>query len=273
MDLPLFGIGGIQVAILLGATLVLNAVGGTAYASRHAGVRTGMLATAGTVYGLLALVGRVAGTLQAPLLNKALEQSILAGGGLGEGALRLLLAAAALGTFLTLLLYPSVVAVFEKSTLFLRKAGSAPRLLAHVAKSSLHPVRHLRRLRLVSGFRRMLALARRQPLVFFGTVAVVAVNTSAVYAATLAALWLPDFRATCLSLTAVVNAGATIALSLLIDPRVALETDRAVGGEETEADFGDYASALLLATVMGQILAQLVLVPGALAIAAVARIV
>lgn len=65
------------------------------------------------------------------------------------------------------------------------------------------------------------------------------------------ALTVPEYRATCLSMTAAVNATATVALALPIGPRVAAAADRTLRGEMGDAEFGDYTAALLIATAVG----------------------
>lgn len=259
---PVPGIPVTYAAVLLLATALLSFVAAAAYAARHAGIRTGLPGTAATVYGILALLGRVAGTLQAPLLNKSLEETVLGSQALGEPGLRVLLAASAAGTLFLLALYPTAVAVFERATAVLHREGTAPRMLYRAAVAAVRsPGYWLRGVRLLGGLRRLREAYRSHPGVLLGTVAVVAVNNASLYAAALAGLSLPEYRATCLSLTAVVNAGATVALSLLIDPQVASSADRALRGESPEGEFGDYTAALLLATVLGQVLSQAVLLP------------
>lgn len=190
---------------------------------------------------------------------------------MGEPFLRLLILVSALGTMATLLVYPTVVAAMEKATRHLSRERSAPKLVLATARKALSRETYGKRVRFVSGFRRLGTLVRARPGLFALIALVTAANTAAAYSAALAALTLPELRATCLSLTAVINAGATVAMTMWIDPEVGRETDEALAGGMSDAGLGDFSVARLLAATAGMLLAQLLLWPGALAITAVAK--
>jgi hypothetical protein len=82
---------------------------------------------------------------------------------------------------------------------------------------------------------------------------------------------LPEFRTTASGLTSVMYGGATLGLALFVDPVAAMITDQALRGERSEAEIEQMVRYLVLTRMIGTILAQAVLVPGAYAIAWVAQ--
>ena len=65
-----------QLLLILVLTFVIHLVGTLAYAFRIAGIRTGHIAIAFSLFNLLVLVSRISNSFQAPFLAKRVENAI-----------------------------------------------------------------------------------------------------------------------------------------------------------------------------------------------------
>ncbi len=108
------------------------------------------------------------------------------------------------------------------------------------------------------------------PRIIALNVAAQALVTVAVFAALYAGALNPAYRVTASTLSSVVNGVATIALFVFIDPHLSVLTDDVVEGRVSESTFRRAVVWLAGARVAGTVLAQLLLVPAAVLIAAAA---
>ena len=99
-----------------------------------------------------------------------------------------------------------------------------------------------------------------------------ALLTVGVFASLYAGCLRPDLRVTANNLSAVVNGISTVLLFLFIDPYLSLLTDDTVSSRATETDFRRAIVLFGVSRLAGTVLAQIALIPGAKAIAVVARI-
>jgi len=95
--------------------------------------------------------------------------------------------------------------------------------------------------------------------------------TVGVFAALYAGMLKPELRVTCANLSSVINGVATILMFALIDPQLSVMTDDVAERRVGEGAFRRAVTALVGARVAGTVLAQLLLVPAAFAIAAIAQ--
>ena len=68
-----------QVIIVLILTVIISIIATLAYSVRIVGVKTGRIAIASAVFSIFALISRTANSIQAPLLSKKIENTILIG--------------------------------------------------------------------------------------------------------------------------------------------------------------------------------------------------
>ena len=94
-----------------------------------------------------------------------------------------------------------------------------------------------------------------------------------VFASLYAGVIAPEFRVSALSLSAVINGVATILLFVLIDPQLSVMTDDVVEGRVTEGQFRRAVVWMAGSRVLGTALAQALLVPAAILIAEIARVI
>lgn len=262
----------LQLAIIVALTFVIHLIGTLAYAFRIAGVRTGNIAIAFSLFNILVLVSRVSNSFQGPFLAKRVENTIHAPGQHDLAFdFALVLAAASAATLAGGLLIPtfqrySTVAVEafrrRRSVPLLMLRAATPRGLAVLSESvSMPRYANLRRLRLGG--------AVPAGVVVLNVIAT-ALWTVGVLAAIYAGSLDPDFRVTAATLSSVINGIATIALFLIVDPYLSGLTDDVVAGRASEADFRRAVTWMVASRLAGTLLAQALLFPSALLIVWVA---
>jgi len=109
--------------------------------------------------------------------------------------------------------------------------------------------------------------------VFLMNVFAVAIITIGVLSSIYAGYLNPEFRTTASSLSAIINGVATILMFVFIDPFLSAMTDDVVLGKCKEATFRKYIVYMVVARVVGTLIAQLMLLPSAKLIVYVARII
>lgn len=264
MDLQLVG--------LCALTFVIHLIGTLAYAVRIAGVRTRRIAVSFALFNVLVLVSRTSNSFQGPFLAKRIEATL-------KGAVpnhllsdfRWLLLSATAATIVGALAVPTFQRIFSRAVLHFQAHRSIPKLLLHgFAKGGLSYIRdsvtapapaHIKGLRLGKEL---------SPSVIALNVGAQALVTVAVLASLYAGTLHPDYRVTASTLSSVVNGFATILLFVFIDPYLSIMTDDVVEGRTSEAAFRRTVVWLAGTRVAGTLLAQVLLVPAAVLIAATA---
>lgn len=90
----------------------------------------------------------------------------------------------------------------------------------------------------------------------------VSIYAIGVLASLYAGAQIPEFRATAIQLSAIVNGIATILLAVMVDPGAAKVTDEAVSGKRTEEDVVSMVFYIIIGRVLATLLlAQLLFVP------------
>lgn len=263
---------------------IIHAIMTYAYAVRLAGVRTGRLAISLSLYNIIFLAASTANAVQVPVLAKLVEETIIAAQGnytayLGTLMLdlRVSLAGAAVGTLLAALTVPSFVNVFVRGIMWFEETGSLPKLLkVALAPQRLQVLFHGLRLPRWSSIKGMLSLQNFMNLTIpkgflIANIFITALHATGLQAAMLAGGLLPEFRTTASSLTSVVYGGATLGLVLFVDPVAAMITDQALRGDRSEEEVQQMVRYLVLTRMIGTVLSQAILIPGAYAIAWIAQ--
>jgi hypothetical protein len=243
-------------------TYIIHTTETLSYAIRLAGVRTGKLAVALSLTGIIVLVSRTSNLIQAPMTGALIDQAMHTHFDVGW-YFRYIIAAASLGTATAVLLFPTFVQLSKRLIAHLEIAGSIPQLLKNsVSVSSIrHVGHHIRwpQLQILSRFR-FRGIPKRLLLL---NCIVTAIYTVSVLSTLYASLIAPDFKATILMSSGLINGFATIILTILVDPQVALLTDRAINGQ-TEPEFiWEMYMWLMVSRFLGTLLAQLVFIPAA----------
>jgi hypothetical protein len=264
-----------QLLFICFLTFVIHLIGTLAYSVRIAGVRTRRIAVSLALFGILMLVSRTSNSFLGPFLAKRVETHL---DGLASGALladfRWLLVSASLATVAGALLIPTSQRVFCRAVLHFQAHRSIPRLILHgVFRGGLAYVRDVASMpaaRNVAGIRTGHGVSRRITAL---NVSATALWTVGVFAALYAGVLDPSVRVTSSTLSAIVNGGATIMMAVFIDPHMSGMTDDVVEGKVSEGQFRKAIVWLVGSRLAGTVAAQVLLVPAAVLIAAVAHVI
>lgn len=257
--------------VICALTFVIHLVGTLAYSVRIAGTRTRRIALSLSLFNILILVSRTSNSFQAPLLAKRVEQNIAAGVTSGVGDFRWLLACASAATLIGALLIPTFQRLLSRWVVSVGTNRGSASMLRRVASPAL--LTHIREAAVLPRWSNIAALRSGRHLPW----SVVAMNTVAmavwsvgVFAALYAGYLRPDLRVTASQMSAVVNGIATILMFAFIDPYLSLMTDDVAAGNIHESYFRRSVVWLTGSRLVGTVLAQLILVPAALWIVALA---
>ena len=99
----------------------------------------------------------------------------------------------------------------------------------------------------------------------------VAIFTIGVLSALYAGYLNPEFRSTASNLSAIINGLATILMFIFIDPFLSVMTDDVVLGKARESLFRRYIVYMVIARIIGTVIAQFLFIPSAKIIALTAR--
>lgn len=258
-------------------TFIIHFTESSVYTLRLAGVRTKRIATALSLITSTLLISRLSNMVQAPFGGVLVDQSILEGPSSISGLItifRWFILAACLGSIGGALCSATTVKLLEKFIWKFEKTGSFVGTVFSVLhpKSLLKLPQHLQmpRLRIF----RELSLKRIPKGFLIINVFVTAIYTIGVLCALLAGAMLPEFRATAIQLSGIVNGIATVLLATLVDPIGAQITDQTQSGVRSESDLKSVVVYLLLGRIFGTlIIAQLLLLPFAHYIAFMTRVI
>jgi hypothetical protein len=109
--------------------------------------------------------------------------------------------------------------------------------------------------------------------VFIMNIVAVAIITVGVLSALYAGYLNPEFRSTASNLSAIINGVATILMFIFIDPFLSVMTDDVVLGKTKESLFRKYIVYMVLARLLGTVLAQFIFIPSAQIIAWIAEMI
>jgi len=269
--------------IAVALTAVTQAIQIGAYAARYAGVITGRIATAISLFSLLVTASRLASLFMVPSLGAladtpanfaqdhhlaVLPPDLLAHVDL---QMRLIVAAGSVGVLAGALLLPVFLTMFVRGIGAFERLHSIPRALTRlldprVIGDLFSVLVHPPRLRLssfpVGAVPRNLLIANT---VLF---AVYSVGVVAAFYASDIDLYA---RTTASGLSGLVNGVGTIAFALFIDPNTAFIVDQTVREERPRSDVATMIFWLIVTAFIGTLVAQLILTPAAHYIAAVAE--
>lgn len=243
-------------------TMIIHTTETLSYAIRLAGVRVGKLAVALSLTGIIVLIARTSNLIQAPMTGSLIDLAVIEDIDV-EQYFRMIIAAASAGTAAALLLFPTFVSLSTRLIAHLEVAGSIPQMFKNsVTVGSIKRVGyHLKKPKweMLKRFR-LGGVPKR--LLFLNCI-VTAVYTVSVLSALYASLLTPDFKTTAMMSTGLINGFATIIFTILIDPQVALLTDKALQGKTEPEAIQKIYVWLMISRFFGTLAAQLLLIPAA----------
>lgn len=258
-----------QLAVIFVLTMIIHAVNTSAYAARMAGVRTGRLALAGSLFSVLALGSRGANALAGPLIASMTDLAVV---NQDTASLlwdyRVMVAAASVGTVVAALLIPSLSRILAAGVASYERRRSLPRVI--VRGASVRGGRRVWR-ELVPPKLEAVRRSRRSPFpkrFLVLSALVTAIFTVSNFAALYASALVPQGARTAASLAPLFTGLAVIISILIVDPIAALVTDEALRAQRPLADVTYITIWQVGARLVGTILAQVILWPAGWVLAA-----
>jgi len=240
-------------------------------AARLAGVRAKRVATGLTLFNLFATFSRLLSLFYMPLIaalaDRALERHDPAE---FEGEVRVIIIAATLGAIIGGLLLPTAARLLERGIHSFERRGSVVSAMARlfVPRTAVSAFGEFR----VPRTNMLSYSPKALPKAFLlWNVVVMGFWVTGPLAAYYAGVLLHSSMATAISLSGLITGVATVTLTLIVDPTAARITDQAASGKRPIEDLKAMLVYLVVTTVVGTLLSQLLLDPAAHVIASVAR--
>lgn len=287
-----------RILVVFLLTVFINLINTLTRSSRLSGVRTGHLATAISLFGVVYLAASFANTLQAPLLASTVEQiieqaynqSLTAAPDAGasvtgtpvyqaaladlEGKLRFIICGATVGTILGLLLIPSFVTSFSRSITAFGRTGSVFRVILLILLSFFRSGSGIIKFRLISLRTLKQILCRRMatPGAFLlWSLVSYSLWTANVLCGLYAGALYPEFRSTAVLMASIVGNASIVLNVMMVDPVLARVTDAVAAGEQDELELKQIIFYLALSNLAGTLLSQVIFEPVALALQLLTR--
>ncbi len=256
--------------IVLVLNFIIAIIGTLAYSVRLVGVRTGKIAITFAVFNILSLVSRTALTFQAPLLTKFVENST--GGSDVLNLFKLIIIVSGIATLVGAFLIPTFQRLFYKGVIRFSIDKSIPKLIMHsFSKAGVHYMRDCISIPVKESVTKINFKKLPLKIIIYNIIAVAILTVGAlapIYAGTI----VPDLRATCITLSSVINGFATILMSIFIDPQLSIMTDDVIDGKCPEEDFRSCVIAMIGSKTIGTFAALPLLIPASYIIVLVAKI-
>lgn len=258
-----------QILIVLVLNFIISIIGTLAYSTRLVGVRTGKIAVTSAVFNVLMLVSRTAVTFQSPLLTKFVESNTSSNELVR--IFNLIIIITGIASIVGAFLIPTFQKMFSKAVNHFSIERSIPKLIIH--SFSKNGVRYMKDSIAIPVKESITSINFRnipKKIIFYNLISV-AIITAGAFAPIYAGVIAPDLRATCLSLSSIINGTATILTSIFIDPRLSIMTDDVVDGKCSEEDLRGCVIAMVGSKVVGTFMALFILIPASYIIAFVAN--
>jgi hypothetical protein len=261
-----------QIIIVIALTFLINFITTLSYSVRIVGIRTGRIAVSFALFNILVLISRTANGFQAPLLASSIEKNIHAGLEASTFDFRLIILSCTIATIFGGFLIPTFQRILSIAVDRFSIYKSVPKVIFHgFTKTGFTSIKenivtpstlNITKLDIGVDF----------PLkVFLMNVFAVAIITIGVLSALYAGYLNPEFRTTASSLSAIINGAATILMFIFIDPFLSVMTDEVVLGKTKESQFRKYIVYMVIARLIGTVLAQFLFIPAAKIIALIAK--
>jgi hypothetical protein len=240
-------------------------------AARLAGVRAHRVATGLTLFNLFATFSRLLSLFYMPLIAALADRALARRDPAEfESAVRVIIMAATIGAAIGGALLPTAARLLERGIDSFERRGSVVSAMARLAvpKIAVSALGEFRVPRL-----HMLRYSPKGlPKAFlYWNVIVMGFWVTGPLSAYYAGVLLHSSMATAISLSGLITGVATVTLTLIVDPTAALITDQAAAGKRPVEDLKAMLVYLVVTTIIGTLLSQLLLDPAAHVIAEVAR--
>jgi hypothetical protein len=259
-----------QIVIVIILTFLINLITTLSYSVRIVGIRTGRIAVSFALFNILVLISRTANGFQAPLLANTIEKNIRAGLDANTFEFRMIILSCTIATIFGGFLIPTFQRILSIAVDRFSVYKSVPKVIFHgFTKTGL------------TSFRENIVIPKTKNITsielgadfpwkgFIMNVVAVAIITVGVLSSLYAGYINPEFRTTASSLSAIINGVATILMFIFIDPFLSVMTDDVVLGKTKESTFRKYIVYMVIARLIGTVIAQFLFIPSARLIALV----
>jgi hypothetical protein len=249
-----------------------NFIDTTAYAARLAGVRTTQLAVANSLFAMLTFGSRMTTFLYLTPIAGIVEHAVKEGSN-PFYALEFVLLGAAVGTAAAILLMPATHLFYELGIRKMEEHGTAMRVFRSLfmTRQGMKQIAQCWRAPKWSMWKGISWEGVPKDMIVMNAI-LYGLFTVGSIAAYYAGALEPDYRLTASSLSPAINAIAAFLLLFLVDPRGALIMDN---GIQRKIDMGVVKSSMVflaISRLAGTVLSLLVLYPGGLFVAFLAKI-
>jgi hypothetical protein len=261
-----------QILAVITLTFLINLITTLSYSVRIVGIRTGRIAVSFALFNILVLISRTANGFQAPLLANSIEKNINAGLGGDLFDFRMIILSCTIATIIGGFLIPSFHRILSVAVERFSVYKSVPKVIMHgFTKGGISSIKESIVLPSSDNLKKINISAEFPWKVFLMNIIAVAIFTIGVLSALYAGYLNPEFRSTASNLSAIINGLATILMFIFIDPFLSVMTDDVVLGKARESLFRRYIVYMVIARIIGTVIAQFLFIPSAKIIALTAR--
>ncbi|PEA82119.1 lipid II flippase family protein [Bacillus pseudomycoides] len=237
------------------------------YGVRLVGAKLALVASAFAIYNIMSLIARFSNMFQQPFTASLVDSAAKNGGlELLIKQFRFLLLGSTMGVILGGLLVPFFKNVFSKALVPLSKDGSFLNMFKLINSTNLKRMKNYFVLVNKNNLEGVNFKNISIKLFVINTI-VSAVFTVGVMSALYATLLIPDYDKAAMSSSNIITGVATILLTLLIDPKLSFLTDKVVQDNRSYWELKNFTFMILISRLLGTLVAQVILVPGAYYIA------
>lgn len=263
-----------KIIAVLCLTFLINLITTLSYSVRIVGIRTGRIAVSFALFNILVLISRTANGFQAPLLANTIETNINSGAGPDLLNYRLIILSCTIATIIGGMMIPSFQRILSIAVNRFSVYKSVPKVLIHgFTKTGLSSIKE----NIVAPSAKNITTLRITKdfpwKVFLMNVVAVAIVTIGVLSALYAGYFTPAYRSTASNLSAIINGVATILQFVFIDPFLSVMTDEVVLGKASESLFRKYIVYMVIARIVGTVIAQIAFLPAAKLISMIASLI
>jgi len=262
-----------RLVIIFVITFFINFLSVSSASLRFAGIKTNSITTSLSLSNIILLITRLANLFQTPFLGSMIDlafkynqiDTLLL-------KLHIIIFSATLGTFVGILFFNTFENIFIKWINLFNKTLSIPKTFYYL----IYPKTYLVIIKSISKVNFYLdknVLKEVPKIIIFSSLFVSAFWTTGVLSAMYASVLVPEYARTATILSGIVNGIATILFTIFLDPIIAHITDKVYNNQKDIKFLYNSVFLMLIFTLLGTILAQFVLKPGAYLIAIITKLV
>jgi hypothetical protein len=243
-------------------TSIIHFIGIISLSAKIVGTRTGRIASSASIFNIIIIISQFSNTIQAPLLTKTVENSIILGNSPNNLIFRCIIFSATIGSIIGALFIPTIHRFMEKGVNALYNNRSV--FVVVIKSFSLSTITHFKKSFTIpkkSNFYRLNKYKDIYVELVLLNVIVYAFITVSVLSCLYAGYLNPNLRTTSLSMSGVAVSLGSIGMMLFIEPYHATLTDKVIDGSVAESFFRRHLTFVIIARIFGTILGQFIFIP------------